>query len=749
MVRLDGRIDAVVGGRTSKALAKAFGIRTAQDLLQHLPRRYVQRNELSSIADLQAGDHVTVMAEVVAVRGRPMRRRRGHITEVIVGDGTDRLALTFFNQRWREQQLKAGQRGLFSGQVQLFNRDRQLTHPDYEIVPDSLSTDEPSGRAKDLTLPVLPIYPASGALASWKIMDAIRLVLEEVQLDETDDAIPAQVRAEHGLVGLSEALWQVHRPDSLQAAHEARTRLRFQEAWIVQVLLAQRRNQAAAAATTAWTRSRGDLVDRLHERLPFDFTQGQRAVWEEISEELAQQLPMSRLLQGEVGSGKTVVALSAMLQVVSNGGQAVLLAPTEVLAAQHYTSISRMLGPLGRAGQLDGDPQGTRVTLLTGSQPVAARRQALLDIATGSAGIVVGTHALLSDPVDFFGLGLAVIDEQHRFGVEQRAALVDKAGADRRAHVLVMTATPIPRTVAMTVFGDLEVSTIRELPPGRAPITTHLVPQADRPHYLERAWQRIAEEVAAGRQAFIVCPRIGEPPTQAFGEPPPSLANLPAGGQPSQANEGEQSTATTVGVLELAEYLRTGPLQGLAVGVLHGRLTAEEKDEAMAAFTAEGSDRLDVLVATTVIEVGVDVPNATVMLVTDADRFGVSQLHQLRGRVGRGKHGGLCLLHTRLPPGAPGRDRLTAVASTSDGFTLAEIDLAARREGDVLGAAQSGARSSLQLLSVFADEDVITAARRSADAVVADSPDLSSWPGLQRRLAEEIERSQAEYAEKS
>ena len=457
---------------------------------------------------------------------------------------------------------------------------------------------------------------------------------------------------------------------------------------------------------------------------------------------------MHRLLQGEVGSGKTVIAVRAMLQVIDAGGQAALLAPTEVLAQQHYRSVSDLLGPLGEAGRLGGAEEATRVALLTGSQPAAARREALLDAASGTAGIVIGTHALLAEQVQFADLGLVVIDEQHRFGVEQRDALRGKA-QDARPHVLVMTATPIPRTVAMTVYGDLDVSTLAELPRGRSAIATHVVPAAEKPRYLERAWERVREEAEKGRQAYVVCPRIGEdggaPSLAQAGDAPssgPGDADAALGGPDDDGSPGRPPLA----VLDVAPALAQGPLAGLRLQIMHGRLPADDKDAAMRSF-ADGS--ADVLVSTTVVEVGVDVPNATVMVIMDADRFGVSQLHQLRGRVGRGTEPGLCLLVTEAPEGSKARQRLADVAGTVDGFRLAEIDLEQRREGDVLGAAQAGRKKSLKLLSVLRDRDLIVTARTEATDLVDADPDLAGYPALAAEMSALLDEEQAGFLEKT
>jgi ATP-dependent DNA helicase RecG len=516
---------------------------------------------------------------------------------------------------------------------------------------------------------------------------------------------------------------------------------------VLQVILAQRRRAAIAFSATPRRQRPGGLLTEFDARLPFELTIGQQLAGATIADELALDHPMHRLLQGEVGSGKTVIAVRAMLQAVDGGGQAVLLAPTEVLAQQHHRSISALLGPLGQAGQLGGAEQATRLALLTGSLGAAARRKALLDAASGSAGIVIGTHALLEENVQFADLGLVVIDEQHRFGVEQRDALREKAG-DGRPHVLVMTATPIPRTVAMTVFGDLEVSTLTELPAGRQAISTHVVPAAERPRYLERTWQRVAEEAAKGRQVYVVCPRIGGDEPAGNGAGPDSAGEGPADADASGADPAGQDVARRppLAVLDLAGLLERGPLAGLRLAALHGRLPADEKDRVMLAFAA-GS--VDVLVTTTVVEVGVDVPNATTMVIMDADRFGVSQLHQLRGRVGRGSHEGLCLLVTEAEDGSPSRLRLDAVAATLDGFKLSRLDLEQRREGDVLGAAQAGRKSSLKLLTLLADEDLIGLARRAATELVDADPALSGQPALAAAVRALLAQQQAEFLEKA
>jgi ATP-dependent DNA helicase RecG len=720
MAGLDTPLPDVVGGKAAGALEKALDLETVGDLLRHYPRRYAERGELTDLRDLTPGEDVTVLAEVSKVTRRPMRARRGSIVEAVVTDGRGTLTLTFFNQPWREKDLVVGRRGLFAGKVTVFNNKRQLNSPDFRILDD----DSSAGDVEEFAGALIPVYPAAAAVPTWTIARCVGLALE--MLDPPADPLPAALRARHRLVGLGVALRGIHRPADQASLAQARTRLKWEEALPLQALLAQRRRAAASRPGTARPAGTDGLLAAFDAQLPFVLTDGQKAVGETLAAELASEHPMHRLLQGEVGSGKTVCALRAMLQVVDAGGQAALLAPTEVLAAQHARSLAGLLGPLARAGELDAAEPATRIALLTGSLPAAARRRALAEASAGEAGIVVGTHALLSEGVEFADLGLVVVDEQHRFGVEQRDALRAKGDTP---HVLVMTATPIPRTVAMTVYGDLEVSSLRELPSGRSPISSTVVPAGEKPAWLERVWQRIREEVAAGHQAYVVCPRIG--------------ADEAEDDEPSE--EDGESRRPPLAVLDVAPGLAEGPLGGLRVGVLHGRLPAEEKDAVMRGFAAA---QIDVLVATTVIEVGVDVPNATVMAVLDADRFGISQLHQLRGRVGRGSAAGLCLLVTDSAEGTPARERLDAVASTVDGFRLAELDLEQRREGQVLGEAQSG-RSSFKLLSLIRDRELITAARAEATSLVDADPALDDHPGLAAAVTALIERERAEFLEKT
>ncbi len=739
MAGLDESLRDVLGGKAAKKLDEAFGLRTTGDLLRHYPRRYAKRGELTDLAALRDGEHVTVFAQVARVSSRRMRQRRGQMLEVTVTDGHARLVLTFFNKvQMFERQLTPGRHGMFAGRVSTFKGQRQLAHPEFKL----LGADD-AALAAEYAAEWIPVYPATKDLSTWDIEKCVRILLDT--LGDLDDPLPAMLRARYGLTGLADALRGIHRPADDGDIDRARKRLKWDEAFVLQAVLAQRRRAAAALPAIARPPRAGGLADAFDARLPFVLTAGQQEMGAVIGADLARDHPMHRLLQGEVGSGKTVVAVRAMLQVIDAGGQAALLAPTEVLAQQHYRSVSDLLGPLGQAGRLGGADVATRVALLTGSQPAAARREALLDAASGAAGIVIGTHALLTDYVQFADLGLVVIDEQHRFGVEQRDALRDKA-QDARPHVLVMTATPIPRTVAMTVFGDLDVSTLAELPRGRSPIATHVVPALEKPNYLDRAWERVREEAGKGSQAYVVCPRIGGED----GPAPSRQANGAAAEADTDAlfgeDEDEDEARPPLAVLDVAPALAEGPLAGLRLQILHGRLPADEKDRAMRAF-ADGS--ADVLVATTVVEVGVDVPNATVMVIMDADRFGVSQLHQLRGRVGRGSEPGLCLLVTESPGDSKARERIAAVAGTVDGFQLARLDLEQRREGDVLGAAQAGRKKSLKLLSVLADEALIGQARQEATALVDADPDLAASPALAAAIAAAFDDQQAEFLEKA
>ncbi|RMB59793.1 ATP-dependent DNA helicase RecG [Tessaracoccus antarcticus] len=695
---LNRRLRDAVGEKTAVQFAK-LGLHTVGDVIRHTPRRYLAGTQMSDFASLRVGEEVAVVAKVQSTRIRQGARQR---VESLITDGSGYLTVTLFAPKpfhatWWSSMLEPGSRGIFIGKVGVFNNSLQLTHPDFVMIDGQGQVTAKKDHVKQSMqravqrATLVGLYPATAKLPTWVIAETIALLLPSIR--SLGDTLPPWVVDQAGVLSLPEALTEVHEPVDVTRAEQGRDRLLFDEAFGMQLAMAQRRRTLDGLEATPRPRTPGRLLSEFDNRLPFELTQGQVAVGETIFDELARPRPMHRLLQGEVGSGKTIVALRAMLTVVDSGGQAVLLAPTEVLAKQHYATITGLLGDLGDGQRLGAHEHATSVTLLTGSLPAAAKRQALNEITTGDAGIVIGTHALLSDPVEFFELGLVVIDEQHRFGVEQRAALAAKSA--QQPHTLVMTATPIPRSVAMTVFGDLEVSELRERPAKRAAVTTVFVDTFNNPHWVERAWQRIREEVAKGRQAFIVCPAIS-----------------------AKQTEGDVDPATDMtAVTELLPRLASGPLADLRLGMAHGKQSVAERDEAMADFA---SGRIDVLVATTVIEVGVDVPNASVMVVMDADRFGITQLHQLRGRIGRGEHEGLCLL--LAAPGEGQEDaqlRIRALVLSDDGFELAERDLELRKEGDVLGAAQSGG-SSLKLLRVLEDADLIRATKDLADRVLAD-----------------------------
>jgi ATP-dependent DNA helicase RecG len=720
MATFDSKLSGVLGDKTAKAFKEIFGYTTVGDLLNHFPRRYLVRGELSNISELKEGDEATILAQVHSVQSRRFQARKGTMLEVIVTDGSAKLSLTFFNQAWREKELKVGSKGLFAGKVGRFNQKMQLSHPDYEMIPDGNDVDSAvAGFAGQF----IPLYPSSAKLPSWKIAQSIDLAL--AALDDVEDPIPTALLEKNKYPTIRQALEQIHHPNDLDATELARERLTFDEALLLQLLLLKRKDDLRALDAVARPHKVGGLLDAFDARLPFELTAGQKFVASEIGDDLAASHPMHRLLQGEVGSGKTVIALRAALTVIDSGGQVALLAPTEVLAAQHQRTFNKLLGDLAQGGMLGSSDTSTSVVLLTGSQNAATRREALAQIKSGAAGLVVGTHALLGDTVEFQDLALVIVDEQHRFGVEQRDALKSKASIT--PHLLVMTATPIPRTVAMTVFGDLDVSTLRELPLGREVITTHLVPVEEKPHFLERTWQRVREEVAQGHQVYIVAPRISTDISE---------------DADFEFLEGTDSTLAAVE--ELGPELQSGPLNGLRIAPLHGRQSAEVKDETMKAFAA---GEIDVLISTTVIEVGVDVPNATLMVIMDADRFGVSQLHQLRGRVGRGTSPGLCLLLTKSLAETPARARLDAVASTNDGFELSRIDLEQRREGDVLGTNQSGTRSHLRLLRVLRDEALIEVARAEAATLIENG--LSQYSLLEAALRKLELDTATEFIDKS
>ncbi|TYL51592.1 ATP-dependent DNA helicase RecG [Nocardioides sp. BGMRC 2183] len=737
MITLDSPLTAVLGGAQPakrKKFETGLGLHTVGDLIHHFPRRYLETGSLTKVDDLQVGQMLCVVGEISSSEIKQYTDRRSgrpaYRVEAVLDTDGPRLGMTFFAKNantagWHQRRVAEGNRGVFVGKADRFRDRWQLVNPQLTIFGVA---DEEDAEVPDIG-GLYPIYPLTKGVLSWDVARAVRFALDLV--DEVPEILPADLRAAYGVIDVDQAYRWVHRPDDRDQVGRALHRFRFTEALVTQLVLGRRRRAARALGTTSRDGGDGFLVRTFDERLPFTLTDGQRSVGKQIDTDLGAAHPMNRLLQGEVGSGKTLVALRAMLRVVDSGGQAALLAPTEVLAQQHHRSIVAMLGDLAVGGLL-GD--GTCVELLTGSMTKTQRTEPLSRLASGEAGIVIGTHALLEGNVQFADLGLVVVDEQHRFGVEQRAALTAKAQTP--PHLLVMTATPIPRTVAMTVFGDLETSTLAELPAGRAPIQTNLVPTVDHPTWIDRVWSRLREEVGKGHQAYVVCPRISGDVAEA--EQVESV---------DVDEDGEEipATAPATAVEDLVRDLADGPLAGLRLAMLHGRMPAEEKDATMRAFAA---GEIDVLVSTTVIEVGVDVANATAMVIMDADRFGVSQLHQLRGRVGRGGLPGLCLLVSAAEPYSPARERLDAVASTTDGFLLSRVDLEQRREGDVLGASQAGRRSSLERLRVLRDEDTIVAARKAAEELL-DGDGLTAAPGLAEAVADLEASQQAGFVEKS
>ncbi|ODR10416.1 ATP-dependent DNA helicase RecG [Mycobacterium sherrisii] len=739
MVSLRDRLDYVLGAKAADPLDEVFGIRTVDDLLRHYPRSYSEGAARWDSDDdrPETGQHITLVDTITDTHTFPMKKNpKRKCLRITVGSGRHKVTATFFNADYLSKDLIKGAKVMLAGEVGYFRNVMQLTHPDFLLLDAPGRRNRGSKALKSIAdasqavsgevlmsefeRRFFPIYPASTKLQSWDIFACVRQVLDV--LEPVEDPLPAELIAAHGLISEDQALRAIHLAEDEADRRRARERLSFDEAVGLQwALVSRRHGELSQSGPPAPPRPAG-LVAELLQRLPFELTEGQRATLAVLSDGLAATRPMNRLLQGEVGSGKTIIAVLAMLQMVDAGYQCAMLAPTEVLAAQHLRSITDVLGPLAMAGQLGGADNATRAALLTGSMSTAQKNQVRADIASGRVGIVIGTHALLQDSVEFHNLGMVVVDEQHRFGVEQRDQLRTKAPAGITPHLLVMTATPIPRTVALTVYGDLETSTLRELPRGRQPITSNVIFVKDKPAWLDRAWQRIREEVAAGRQAYVVAPRIDE------------------SDESEKGGDGARPTETAEG---LFARLRSGELATVRLGLMHGRLPAEEKDAAMAAFR---TGQIDVLVCTTVIEVGVDVPNATVMLVLDADRFGISQLHQLRGRIGRGEHPSLCLLATWSSPGSPAGRRLRAVAETLDGFALAELDLKERREGDVLGRNQSGRAIALRLLSLADHLAYIEAAREYCTTAYEHSSDR---PGLDLLAAQFTNTDRIEYLDKS
>ena len=643
------------------------------------------------------------------------------------------MKLSFFNAWTAAREIREGETMMFSGRVGIYRGEYTLTNPHYAL----LSKDASGADVTDAATAPVPVYRAPVKLPTDRISGYMAQLLEKVPLKELEDPVPYTIRRARKVPSLEWTYRALHTPDSEDTWRAAQAQMRYREAFVLQSALARLHSVRAAHLTQPRPAVEGGLADQLLQVLPYELTEGQQKVGAEIAADLSSESPMNRLLQGDVGSGKTVVALRAMLQVADAGGQAAMLAPTEVLAEQHLRSVLDILGDMAAPEDPDGSaggiPEGTvRVRLLTASMGTRAKRKVLQELADGTAQIVIGTHALLSDDVRFNDLGLVVVDEQHRFGVEQRDGLRGPDGA--LPHRLVMTATPIPRTVAMTVFGDLDVSVLDTLPAGRQKISTHVVPLAEKPAWASRLWQRAREEIDAGHQVYVVVPKIGddgdglEEGAAFFGASIPTAAGAPGLGGRASSDGKVQLTS----VASMHAYLSAeDSLVGVRIGTLHGRMDPAEKTAVMTAFER---GEIDLLISTTVIEVGVNVPNATLMIIMDADRFGISGLHQLRGRVGRGGYAGTCLLVTRQEEGGVSRERLDAVASTTDGFELSRIDLAQRREGDILGAAQSGSKSTLRFLRALADADIIERAREDARSVVEKDPTLAKHPSLARTI---------------
>ena len=658
------------------------------------------------------------------------------------------MKLSFFNAWTAAREIHEGETMIFSGRVGIYRGEYTLTNPHYAL----LSKDASGADVTDAATAPVPVYRAPVKLPTDRISGYMAQLLEKVPLKELEDPVPYTIRRARKVPSLEWTYRALHTPDSEDTWRAAQAQMRYREAFVLQSALARLHSVRAAHLTQPRPAVEGGLADQLLKVLPYELTEGQQKVGAEIAADLSSESPMNRLLQGDVGSGKTVVALRAMLQVADAGGQSAMLAPTEVLAEQHLRSVLDILGDMAAPEDADGSAEGTlagsgeesgrvRVCLLTASMGTRAKRKVLQELADGTAQIVIGTHALLSDEVSFHDLGLVVVDEQHRFGVEQRDGLRGTDGA--LPHRLVMTATPIPRTVAMTVFGDLDVSVLDTLPAGRQKISTHVVPLAEKPAWASRLWRRAREEIDAGHQVYVVVPKIGEDGDSLeegaafFGASSLNGAGTGAGNS-AQGYFGQGGSASSDGKVQLTSvasmysYLSAeDALVGVRIGTLHGRMDPAEKTAVMTAFER---GEIDLLISTTVIEVGVNVPNATLMIIMDADRFGISGLHQLRGRVGRGGYAGTCLLVTRQEEGGVSRERLDAVASTTDGFELSRIDLAQRREGDILGAAQSGSKSTLRFLRALADADIIERAREDARSVVEKDPTLAKHPSLARTI---------------
>lgn len=701
--RLDESLLTALGDKTQRRLA-TLGLASVGDLIRFFPRRLLMAAGASDLSSIEAGESVAVVAkparlEMILTPGSFQKGRRGlkgRLSGVLV-DSSSTIGLTFFGRehylKFWEKELNQGHTGIFVGKVGAYRGALQMTNPQFIMLDEN---GRPIGRGNQDKIKLaerlqrstaIGIYPANKHVDTWQVADAAMVAVD--LLTGIADPMSEKLRSDYDLPALYQAICDIHQPRDLASFERGKYRLKFDEALALQVTMATRRLDDLAHQAPVITVKNDGLLADFDAGLPFELTEGQCQVSEEIFTDLAKPTPMRRLLQGEVGSGKTVVALRSMLACVDAGRQAVLMAPTEVLAGQHYATISELLGVLG-----------VEVVLLTGAMPRQVAADVRARIASGQAQIVIGTHALIADRVEFSDAGLVIVDEQHRFGVQQRELLASKAGLS--PHMLVLTATPIPRSIAMVLFGESAISVLRQLPAGRQDVQTTIVNTKLNPNWVPRIWQRIAEEVAAGRQAFVVCPRISSSDDE-------------------DVLDGENPAA----VEDVFASLSTGPLKGLRLGCLHGRLSSDEKQSLMRQMAA---GTLDVLVATTVIEVGVDIPNASVMVILDADRFGIAQLHQLRGRIGRGELPGLCLLATSAAPGSPGAERLETVATSRDGFELAEQDLLTRKEGDILGLDQSGRHSSLRLLRVVNDAKLLDCTRQLAEDLVANpNEETADW----------------------
>lgn len=739
---LERPLERLLGKRTATALAK-LDLHTGWDLLDYLPKRYETWGQLSSLDQLVADEEVTVQVQVIHAQvRRTVSGRPPAILQALVTDGLMEMEVVMFGAHYQlsnyARQLQPDTTAIFAGKTKFRGGRLQLTGAKFQVLDELSETERQALMARPI-----PIYRASEALPSWRLAKAIRMVLDQLRDTDVPEYVPRKILAKRRLLGLLEAYRQVHEPADSSQWVRARARLRYNQALLTQVALASHRADVLAREhAIAWPVPKADsLRSQIDAHLPFELTASQVQVGEQIAQDLNKSVPMQRLLQGDVGAGKTVVALRAMAQVLGQGGQCALLAPTEVLAAQHVSSLKRLLsqvGPIDRAQGAKGAQDNElaplpglevdvadKVYLLTASMALSAKRAVLAKLASGESAIVVGTHALLSDTVQLPGLGLVVIDEQHRFGVAQRNVLrergsLDASGAHTTPHLLVMTATPIPRTVAMTVFGDLEISVLEGLPAGRTQVTTHLVPW-ERQTWVQALWRRAAQEIAGGGRVFVVCPSI----------------------------DSETSDASLASVNDWAQRLAKEPeLAGIAIGTLTGRMDGVEKENSLSSFI-QGATPL--LVTTTVVEVGVDVSDATMMVILDAERFGLSQLHQLRGRVGRADKPAICMAVTGAQVGSPAFHRLKAFASTTNGFELAEADLRLRSEGDVLGSSQSGRKRNLDLLQVTDSEHVkvIEQARQDAWQIVQADPQLEQAPALAQVLARRLDEDSQAFLEKS